>query len=510
MERRGEGPGRLVLEGKDLRGARMRGAWLSASRFVACDFRGAVVSYSYFNDTDFIDCNFEGASFTNMNFERVWLERARFVRAELVLLHLKGSRIEACTFDDASMIRANLEGAVARNTSFRRANLAGAWFGGAHFIACSFEGANIDELKLDDTLFEDGGLDGTVGTPGLDEGPELPPVPKKAPEPRRIAVVDTQATELANSFHLQIEGRAVRDGSKFVPESFWEGMLAFCRRNYTEPRYRVLEGAFDDVDALLASAGITATRPKPEPELATPGMVLVPGGTFCMGISAARAQAWADQLAEDEEEGEWDVMLHPLREVAHDPEKYLAPLRECVPDRVVMVEPFFMDIHPVTEEEYAAFVRATGHRAPPHWKKGKPPRGKLATRPVTEVSLEDARAYAKWVGKRLPTETEWEKAARGTDGRLYPSGEVWGEGMMSEYGDDPETQIRCAHPGGASPYGCMDMLSFKWEWCDTYSEAHDGWVLRGGDTIGPGPGTMVRHFNVATARDPNYGFRCAK
>jgi len=72
----------------------------------------------------------------------------------------------------------------------------------------------------------------------------------------------------------------------------------------------------------------------------------------------------------------------------------------------------------------------------------------------------------------------------------------------------------------------MDMLSFKWEWCETRAapypatpwdgrthgaiELGDAWVLRGGDTIGPGPGTMVRHFDVASARDANYGFRCAK
>ena len=220
-------------------------------------------------------------------------------------------------------------------------------------------------------------------------------------------------------------------------------------------------------------------------------------------------------------------MLHPLRAVkAPDPEKYLAYLREAVPDRIVDVAAFFLDRDPVTEEEYAEFVRQTKHRMPPHWKRGKPPSGKLARLPVTSVSLDDARAYARWSGKRLPTEVEWEKAARGTDGRRFTWGDAWGPGMMSELGDDRATQIRGAHNTGESPYGCMDMLSFKWEWCDTPAAPYPssswdgkthgardvtgGWVLRGGDTLAPGPGVSIRNFDQPSERDSNYGFRCAQ
>jgi len=96
----------------------------------------------------------------------------------------------------------------------------------------------------------------------------------------------------------------------------------------------------------------------------------------------------------------------------------------CEPAHPVTVKTFYLDPKEVTNEQYASFIRATGYNPPPSWVNGMyPPRESQL--PVTGVSWHDASAYAKWAGKRLPTEAEWEYAARGTDGRIYPWGNDW-------------------------------------------------------------------------------------
>jgi formylglycine-generating enzyme required for sulfatase activity len=125
---------------------------------------------------------------------------------------------------------------------------------------------------------------------------------------------------------------------------------------------------------------------------------------------------------------------------------------------------------PVTNAQYAAFVQATGHLAPSHWQEGKPPRGREQY-PVVRVSWYDAVAYCEWLagvtGKpyRLPTEAEWEKGARGTDGQTYPWGDEWDarNGNTKEGGKEDAMPVG-AYPRGASPYGLLDMAGNVWEW----------------------------------------------
>jgi hypothetical protein len=107
------------------------------------------------------------------------------------------------------------------------------------------------------------------------------------------------------------------------------------------------------------------------------------------------------------------------------------------------------------------------------WKNGAFPQG-WDNRPVTWVSLEDARAYAKWAGKRLPHEWEWQLAAQGTDGRIYP----WGNQWQAANVPTPTQAAPCrpdpvdAHPQGASPYGVMDMVGNVWQWTDEFTDEH--------------------------------------
>ncbi len=211
--------------------------------------------------------------------------------------------------------------------------------------------------------------------------------------------------------------------------------------------------------------------PKPVVE---PEMVLIPAGEFLMGSDPG-----ADKDAGVDEQPQHTLYL---------PDFYIAKTE-------------------VTNAQYAAFVQATGHEPPSYWENNQPPSDKL-DHPVVEVDWHDAVAYCEWLSKvtgriyRLPTEAEWEKAARGTDGRIYPWGNQWDESLAKTAEGGPEfTTPVGAYPDGASPYGVLDMAGNVWEWTATkwkktypYDVEEDEWtphylaaddvrVLRGGSWL---------------------------
>ena len=123
--------------------------------------------------------------------------------------------------------------------------------------------------------------------------------------------------------------------------------------------------------------------------------------------------------------------------------------------------------YPITNAQYQAFVAAAGHQAPEHWKDGVMPKG-LENHPVVHVSWYDVQEFCKWAKARLPSEAEWEKAARGVDGRIYP----WGNDSPAKdrcnfNGNVNDTTPVDRHPKGASPYGVMEMAGNVWEWTNS-------------------------------------------
>ncbi|MGH9935438.1 MAG: SUMF1/EgtB/PvdO family nonheme iron enzyme [Blastocatellia bacterium] len=182
------------------------------------------------------------------------------------------------------------------------------------------------------------------------------------------------------------------------------------------------------------------------------------------------------------------------------------------PAHVVNVKPFFIDRTEVTSEQYQKFIDATGYAPPPSWQGARFPEG-TNTLPVTDVTWEDASAYAKWAGKRLPTEEEWEFAARGPDERrVYPWGEEWiADASNTKSDDNDKRQLAPVgqFPKGASPFGLLDMSGNAWEWTASEFKEYPGGkvtppvgyknlkVIRGGTYDSP------PKFATATLRRPH-------
>jgi gamma-glutamyl hercynylcysteine S-oxide synthase len=155
---------------------------------------------------------------------------------------------------------------------------------------------------------------------------------------------------------------------------------------------------------------------------------------------------------------------------------------------------FWIDTFPVTNDQFKAFLDATkyhpidDHNFLKDWRDNNYPSG-WANKPVTWVSLEDARAYATWAGKRLPHEWEWQYAAQGLDGRLYPWGSDWKSDNVPTV-DKGRTMLPpadvSAHLGGASPFGVQDLVGNVWQWTDEYTDEHTrAAILRGGSHYEP-------------------------
>ncbi|MEZ5353578.1 MAG: SUMF1/EgtB/PvdO family nonheme iron enzyme [Bryobacteraceae bacterium] len=229
------------------------------------------------------------------------------------------------------------------------------------------------------------------------------------------------------------------------------------------------------------------------------GMALIPAGKFAMG----RHKDTRDD----------STKMRPI------------VLLDDRPVHSVSIDAFYLDKTEVTNAAYARFLAATSRTAPYHWVHGKVPAGE-ETFPVYNVDWEDAHSYCEWAGKRLPTEAEWERAARGgKEGLNYP----WGDKIDAK-------QARYATAAGPGPvaqfpandFGLFDMAGGVSEWCSDWFEREyyksspasnprgpeTGVykVIRGGAWSDSGPRVTVffRNWVRTSQKTPNLGFRCAK
>lgn len=176
-----------------------------------------------------------------------------------------------------------------------------------------------------------------------------------------------------------------------------------------------------------------------------PELVLIPAGEFLMGSDKSE-----DKKAYNEER----------------------------PQHYIYLLSYYIARTPVTNFQYATFVSVAGRRAPKHWKGGKIPSGK-EDHPVVNVNWHDVLAYCRWLSETtgrhytLPNEAEWEKAGRGTDGRIWPWGNVFDKEKCnsSESGIEDTTPVG-DYPAGASPYGLLDMAGNIWEWTRSLFESY--------------------------------------
>jgi len=202
------------------------------------------------------------------------------------------------------------------------------------------------------------------------------------------------------------------------------------------------------------------------------GMVLIPGGKFDFKVTGVEI-----------EKSEGVDVQYPWESqpsLKHEHE--------------MTIKPFYMDKTPVTCAEFKRFLDTTHYRPKDDhnflagWTEGNPPAG-WDNKPVSRVSLEDARAYANWAGKRLPHEWEWQYAAQGTDGRLYPWGNKMDPSRVPHFDtgrSEPPPADVDAHPEGASPLGVLDLVGNVWQWTDEYRDEHTrAAIVKGGSHYHP-------------------------
>ncbi len=314
-----------------------------------------------------------------------------------------------------------------------------------------------------------------AGAPaGVGPAPAPGPVPRPVAPLRRSAPAISPAPAAVRPPKLDIEpSRSSRMGLIFGLAGL--ALLAFAGTFW----YLSLHGTQPQIAPQPKQEGPSSPTVQ-RTEAVPTGMVAVAGGRFVMGRNNAR-----------------------------DPEE--------TPAHSITIAPFYMDRTLVTNEEYANYAHGLGHTAP-GFAQGQ------ESWPATRVSWYDADAFCRSLGKRLPTEAEWEFAARGTDGRLYPWGNTFNAALANtlETGRSAPEPVS-SRPGDASLFGVLDMSGNVWQWCGDHYRPYpgrqpafqipaDAAVIRGGsfESDKSHVTATTRNLDHASSRSSKIGFRCAK
>ena len=328
--------------------------------------------------------------------------------------------------------------------------------------------------------------------------------------------------DLYHGRELKPEREGGDDALSFTIEPHGYGAILATRNQPDATQFKLMETmrglTAKELAAYSAEWSVLQQRlvdiPRTEPAAATPdGMAAIPP-----------AHNYLFKVAGIEIEGGNDIGL--------DVQYPWEPAPRRFHEHTMDIPGFYMDKYPVTNEQFKAFLDATRYHPKDglnflkDWKYGTYPVGG-ARKPVTWVSLEDARTYAVWAGKRLPHEWEWQYAAQGNDSRLYPWGNAWNAALV------PSAQTGRAisgpadidaHPAGASPFGVVDLIGNVWQITDEYQDDRTrAAILRGGSYYKPQG--SIWYFPQAYRNDqhgklllmaPSYdrsatvGFRCVK
>jgi formylglycine-generating enzyme required for sulfatase activity len=315
-----------------------------------------------------------------------------------------------------------------------------------------------------------------------------------------------QAGKKILSFTLEPKGFAAVFASKGAPEGAIAGLMAQMKVLTQQPLEKFSNQWTPLLQTMMPIASTAPAKASPS------GMIEIPAGEFAFKVSGIELEG---------DNGPWVDVQYPWENT---------PRRHH--EHSMHVKSFWIDRYPVTNAEFKKFMDASHYRPADglnflrHWQNGTYPEG-WANKPVTWVSREDAQAYAQWAGKRLPHEWEWQYAAQGTDGRLYPWGNEWDAGAVPI--PDKGRTMRApddvdAHPKGGSPFGVMDLVGNVWQWTSEFSDDRTrGGIVRGGSYYQP-QGSMwyfpqayklIEHGKLllmapSLDRSGGVGFRCVK
>jgi iron(II)-dependent oxidoreductase len=270
------------------------------------------------------------------------------------------------------------------------------------------------------------------------------------------------------SFEVEAHGYGALLATKTAPNAGIQALLSKMKEMTAKPL-----ASYSQEWMVLPQQIVPMVGTKP-PSASPAGMVKIPAGNFVFKVQGI------------EIEGFNDIGVDVQYPWENSPRRFH--------EHPIQMKSFWIDTYPVTNAQFKKFLDSAHYHPQDDlnflrdWKGGSFPAG-WDNKPVTWVSLEDARAYAAWAGKRLPHEWEWQYAAQGSDGRIYPWGNDWNASAVPV--PDQSRTMRGpdavgAHPQGKSPFGVMDLVGNVWQWTEEFTDDHTrAGILRGGEYYQP-------------------------